>query len=304
MTGGIRELIQVVVGLPEGFIGLEDLLGAFGHPLFESGVQLADLAFGPFPFRDVPYRRGNQQPFLCLQRAKTDFSRELRSIFSPRSKLFLGAGLRRQTIPLRNKRSNAPVDEFLPLKSEDDFHLRIDQTDLAIFGADDHGIRRRLEQGPEFLFSFAENLRLTLEQSRVAAEFHEHGDLGAQDLRYDGLEQKIHRAKIVTAEQMLLVFVGGEEQDWSVAGTLSRPDELRGLKSVHVRHFHVEENGGKVLFEQMAQRFHAGVGNYQVLSETVERSLQGDEVLRRIIDQEDFSPFIHDGLARERHAGY
>jgi len=90
---------------------------------------------------------------------------------------------------------------------------------------------------------------------------------------------------------MFLVFVGGEEQDWSVAGTLSRPDELRGLKSVHVRHFHVQENGGKVLFEQMAQRFHAGVGNYQVLSETLERVTilselrQGDFVSIRSVNR-------------------
>jgi len=123
VTGRICELIQVVVRLPEGFIGLEDLLGAFGHALFEPGIQLADLALGPLTFRDVSYRRRDQQPFLRLQRTKTDFNREFRSIFAPRSKLFWGTGCGRQTIPLRNERSNALMDKFVPMKSKDYFHL-------------------------------------------------------------------------------------------------------------------------------------------------------------------------------------
>ena len=37
---------------------------------------------------------------------------------------------------------------------------------------------------------------------------------------------------------------------------------------------------------------------------TLERSLQGDEILRRIIYQEDLSPFLHYEHVRKRHAGY
>jgi len=63
------------------------------------------------------------------------------------------------------------------------------------------------------LFGFTEDLRLTPKQGRIAAEFHEHGDLGAKDFRHDWLEQKIHRSEIVSPKQMFLALVGGKEQD-------------------------------------------------------------------------------------------
>ena len=56
-----------------------------------------------------------------------------------------------------------------------------------------------------------------LEQRRVAAQFDEYSDFGAQDFRDDRLEQEIDRAQIVAAEQMLIVLVPGEEQDRRVA---------------------------------------------------------------------------------------
>ena len=76
VTGGIRELIQIVVGLPQRFVGLEQLLGALRDALLQRGIQLANRFVGLLALGDVANRGGDQQSFFGLQRAQADFDRK------------------------------------------------------------------------------------------------------------------------------------------------------------------------------------------------------------------------------------
>ena len=48
----------------------------------------------------------------------------------------------------------------------------------------------------------------------------------------------------------------------------------------------------KSSFEQMAQSLHAGPRQDQFLSQPFQRSFQGDEILRRVVHQQDLDPIL------------
>ena len=77
-----------------------------------------------------------------------------------------------------------------------------------------------------------------------------------------------------------------------VAGALARADQLGGLKAVHVRHLHVQENGREIVVQQMTQRFHAGSRQHQLLAQTIQRRFQRDQILRRIVHQQDLHSIL------------
>src|SRR5258706_10076355 len=49
---------------------------------------------------------------------------------------------------------------------------------------------------------------------------------------------------------MLIALVAGQEQDRRVTRTLARANQFRGLEAVHFRHLHVQQDRGKVVFQQ------------------------------------------------------
>ena len=64
-------------------------------------------------------------------------------------------------------------------------------------------------------------------------------------------------------------------------------DELGGGEAVEALHLHVEEDDGEVLLEQQAQRVVAGANRDQVLAEVRQDGLQGQEVGRLVVHQQN-----------------
>ena len=87
MTGGVGELVQIVVRLPQRFVGSQQFLRALGHPLLQRCVQFADRLVRSPAFGDIANRGSEQQPFFGLQRAQADLDRKLVAVLAARPQL-------------------------------------------------------------------------------------------------------------------------------------------------------------------------------------------------------------------------
>lgn len=86
-----------------------------------------------------------------------------------------------------------------------------------------------------------------------AEQVDEHGDLGFQDLRNDRLEKVIDRAAGHPSVHIRIQGIHrGEKNDRQMAQPLALPYQCRGLKSVHRRHAHVEQDHGEFLAHEFA----------------------------------------------------
>jgi len=64
------------------------------------------------------------------------------------------------------------------------------------------------------------------------------------------------------------------------------------LEPIHLRHFYIQKNRGEILLEQVTQRFRSGVCQYQILSQSIQSGFERDEILRRIVHQQDLDPIL------------
>jgi hypothetical protein len=129
---------------------------------------------------------------------------------------------------------------------------------------------------------------LPLDLLGLAEQLDEDGDLRAQDVGLDRLEDVIDRAERVAARDVALAGrVGGEEDDRDVARLLAPADEGGRLEAVDAGHVHVQEDDGHVAFEQVAQRLVAGGGLDEVPVRRLEDGVERDQVRRVVIDDQD-----------------
>jgi hypothetical protein len=122
----------------------------------------------------------------------------------------------------------------------------------------------------------------------LAEQLDERGHLRPQDLGDEGLEQIIHRAGGVAAGDVGLAPADGrDEDDRRIAGPLALADQLGRLEAVHTGHHHVQEDDGEIVAEQALQRLLPGVGLDQVVAGVLQHRLEGEQVIRLVIDQQD-----------------
>src|SRR5207244_3339014 len=95
----------------------------------------------------------------------------------------------------------------------------------------------------------------------------------------------------------LALVNGGEEDDRRVLRLLALADQGGGLEAVYIRHLNVEKDHGKLVVQEVLERFAAGGRLDQVLAEVAEDRLQGDQVLGAVVDQQDVD------LVRRLHFG-
>jgi hypothetical protein len=146
-----------------------------------------------------------------------------------------------------------------------------------------------LLQEPLLLLGLAAHLE------RLAEQFDEHADLGAQDLRLDGLEHIVDRAHRVAAQHVRVVLVHrGEEDDGHVAGALARANERRRLVAVHARHQHVEQDDREVVLEKLLERILAGADGDD-LADILHHPFHGVEVMLVVVDDQDARAVIRRG---------
>src|SRR5579872_5681516 len=70
-------------------------------------------------------------------------------------------------------------------------------------------------------------------------------------------------------------------------GPLAGPDERGGFKAIHLRHFHIEEDGRKIVVEKKAQSLNTGVSLDQIMVGALEDRLETEQVSRIVIHQEN-----------------
>src|SRR6266508_2247454 len=122
----------------------------------------------------------------------------------------------------------------------------------------------------------------------LLVQLDEDGDLGAQDLRAERLEDVVDRAGRIAPEDLLLVLRDGrDEDDRNVLRPFALLDQRSGLEAVELRHLDVEQDDRDVVLQELAEGVHTGVGIKKVLVERLEDPLEGEEVLGAIVDEED-----------------
>jgi hypothetical protein len=138
------------------------------------------------------------------------------------------------------------------------------------------------------LLGLAEELGLPLDLFGLLEELDEDGDLGAEDLGDDGLEEEVDGADRVALEDLRLgAAIGGGKENRDVARSLALADELGGLDAVHARHLDVHEDEREVLLQKALQCLLTRARLDEVLAEILEHGLEGQEVRRVVVDQED-----------------
>ena len=133
-----------------------------------------------------------------------------------------------------------------------------------------------------------QQLSLPLQLGRLLVEVDEHLNLGPQQPALVGLGDVVDGAGREPLQDVALVpAYGGEEDDGDVPGLVALLDLDGGLEAVHARHQDVEKDDGEVLGEEALQRLLPRRGRDQVVAEGPEHGLEGDQVLRSVVDQQD-----------------
>src|SRR3954447_24011702 len=156
----------------------------------------------------------------------------------------------------------------------------VDVVELAVWerGPDLVGLCLREEPVPLFalkaklreLLVFQE-VRLALQLFVLRVQLDEDGNLRAQDVRVERLEDVVDGARLVPAENMLVVLRDRRhEDDRDVPRSLALLDQRRGFEAVHDRHLNVEQDYRGVLVQQLAQSVFAGMGREELLPERLE----------------------------------
>ena len=122
---------------------------------------------------------------------------------------------------------------------------------------------------------------------------------------HDRLEQEVDRADRIALEDL---HVGRSCAVRKMIGIVPRAlapaDQVGGLEPVHARHLDVHQDDGEVVVEHPPQRLEprAGAGRGSAPSRA-ERRLQDEEVVGRVVDQEDVDLGLGPSRARPPVAG-
>ena len=173
---------------------------------------------------------------------------------------------------------------------------------LVLVHGPDH-VLHRLRQQPVAALAGDQGLgalcHLRFQTQAVAGQLQEDTHLGQQDLGHEGLDDVVHGPHVVAVELVLLVGVGGADED---DGHLRRvgvaAQQLGDLVAVHLRHLHVEDDQGEIVPQGQLQGFLAAVGPQDHDPRVGEDLLQGHEVGGTIIDDEDPQPETGAGWRR------
>ena len=90
---------------------------------------------------------------------------------------------------------------------------------------------------------------------------------------------------------LLVVVVGGDEDDRHVRGPAPVADQGRGFEPVHARHVDVEQNDGEIALEHLFQCLLAGFGGEKP-PEILQDGLVDQKLVRAVIDDENVRPAV------------
>jgi hypothetical protein len=158
----------------------------------------------------------------------------------------------------------------------------------------EHPFRRGVQDQLILSDHAGELVRLALERLTLAEQLDEDRHFRPEDLRVERLEDVVDRAELVAAEDVRLAArEGGQEDDRRVFGAVALTDQRRGLEPVEIRHLHVEQDYGEVQVQELAQRRRARLRGDEVRLHVPEDRLEGKEVVRLVIDQQNVDAINH-----------
>ncbi|MFO0617663.1 MAG: hypothetical protein U0414_34025 [Polyangiaceae bacterium] len=153
---------------------------------------------------------------------------------------------------------------------------------------------RLLELRRPFAHALLEALVQLRERARLAEEICEHLDFVAEDLRVRGLREVVDRACAVARDDVLIVHVvRGQEEDRHLPEFLGALDRLRELEPAHPGHLDVEDDRRHVVLEEQLQRTIRRLRAEQAVRGILEDALEGVEVPRFVVDEEDVDGIVH-----------
>ena len=136
----------------------------------------------------------------------------------------------------------------------------------------------------------------------VLVKLNEDGNLGEQDRVVDRLLHVVDRASLVAFEAVLIALVGGgEKDDRDPAGALLPAHQLGYLVAVNVGHLHVEQHHSEVVVQGQSQCFVARSGGDHLGVHLGEQALQGSQIGREVVNDEDLRLRQRGGEKGRRH---
>lgn len=81
--------------------------------------------------------------------------------------------------------------------------------------------------------------------------------------------------------------MSGEKQDWNVLRLIASAHKLRSFEAVHPRHQHVQENHREIVLQDQLERLTAGLSADQVVVRLRQNALERQDILRRVVDEQD-----------------
>src|ERR1700716_2145821 len=148
-------------------------------------------------------------------------------------------------------------------------------------------LQRRVGLG-QALVGLRETAVQLAQLAALAVQLHEHGDLAAQDLRYDRYGHVVDRPDLVALQAVEVGHVhAGDEDDGGLLESRMVVDQPRRLETVHSRHADIEQHHGEFLAHELVQRVEPRVSAYQVLPQLAQHRLVREQPRRLVIDQQD-----------------
>ncbi len=149
-------------------------------------------------------------------------------------------------------------------------------------------MRHRVNERLHFGQRLAVSLDLCLQLPSAGIQVQEELQLPANDRRVERLVQEVDPAHLVRAMQRLFaVLHRGHEEDRRLAQADLLAQLTGQLVTVHQRHLNVQQGRDKLVFANVFQRLLAGARGNQLTVQRGQDRLQGQQVGRRVVDDQN-----------------
>src|SRR6266850_2297985 len=107
----------------------------------------------------------------------------------------------------------------------------------------------------KFQVFFPQQPGLPFDFLSLLKQLHKDGYLRSQNVRFNWLNDVVHRAEGISTAQMAATgTVGGEKNNWYVTRPIAAPDQLGGFQTIKLRHVNVHQNHCHFVVQQITER--------------------------------------------------
>ena len=132
-----------------------------------------------------------------------------------------------------------------------------------------------------------------MQLARLAEQFGENPDLGAQQFRHHRHRQIIHRAGLIAAQEIGFRHMdGGNENDRGLLETRMFADHLRQFEAVKLGHADIHQDDGDIRLEQICQGFLGGGHRDKIFPQLLQHHLVAHQLAGLVIDQQNVDGLV------------